>query len=408
MSSPGAPAPNIDPARAAESNTALLLSVLTVFHVIALTFVALRVYARAFVIRTFGKDDVFMVLSALCAMGGWTVFVFQSFYGLGKHEETISTEDMVTFQHAGFWQSVISATCALCFLKMSIGFNLLRLSTSKWYSWCLWVTIVFVVCYSFMAAMTFFLHCSPMEGHWNPALQPQCYSIQLFVTFALINTSFNITTDVLFASFPIPVIWSLQMKRKLRLYLIGILSLGYFAVAMGIVKAVFQIAFAREPDKTFHQSVQFWGFLQLNIGIIAACATSLRPLVNRILKLSTTDAYNGPSKYGYGSRSRGTRGGRRGTGLGDIPGSRLTRLVDAENAYEMQSKLAGHENGQDLPTGKGETISTAMSFYKHGSAEGSGSEEMILQGPTMPAHAITTDEAGGGIMRTTEVRVTVK
>lgn len=78
-----------------------------------------------------------------------------------------------------------------------------------------------------MGAMTFFLHCSPMEGHWNPALQPQCYSIQLFVTFALINTSFNITTDVLFASFPIPVIWSLQMKRKLRLYLIGILSLGY-------------------------------------------------------------------------------------------------------------------------------------------------------------------------------------
>lgn len=66
MSSPGAPAPNIDPARAAESNTALLLSVLTVFHVIALTFVALRVYARAFVIRTFGKDDVFMVLSAVC------------------------------------------------------------------------------------------------------------------------------------------------------------------------------------------------------------------------------------------------------------------------------------------------------------------------------------------------------
>lgn len=31
------------------------------------------------------------------------------------------------------------------------------------------------------------------------------------------------------------------------------------AVAMGIVKAVFQIAFAREPDKTFNQSVQFWG-----------------------------------------------------------------------------------------------------------------------------------------------------
>lgn len=31
------------------------------------------------------------------------------------------------------------------------------------------------------------------------------------------------------------------------------------AVAMGIVKAVYQIAFATEPDKTFRQSITFWG-----------------------------------------------------------------------------------------------------------------------------------------------------
>lgn len=28
---------------------------------------------------------------------------------------------------------------------------------------------------------------------------------------------------------------------------------------MGIVKAVYQIAFSREKDKTFNQSIQFWG-----------------------------------------------------------------------------------------------------------------------------------------------------
>lgn len=132
--------------------------------------------------------------------------------------------------------------------------------------------------------MTFFLYCTPMAGFWNPALKPQCYSLQLFITFALVNTSFNIFTDVLFASFPIPIIWSLQMKRKLRIYLVGILSLGYLwvldppflrpvsrmmianshifpgsAVAMGVVKAVYQIAFGKQSDKTFRQSVQFWG-----------------------------------------------------------------------------------------------------------------------------------------------------
>jgi len=51
--------------------------------------------------------------------------------------------------------------------------------------------------------------------------------MSMFVTFGLVNTSFNITTDVLFATFPIFVIWPLRMRRKLRVYLVCILSLGY-------------------------------------------------------------------------------------------------------------------------------------------------------------------------------------
>lgn len=56
----------LDPARAAESNTAMLLGVLTTFHIIALVFVSLRLYARFFVIKAPGKDDVCMILSAVC------------------------------------------------------------------------------------------------------------------------------------------------------------------------------------------------------------------------------------------------------------------------------------------------------------------------------------------------------
>ena len=78
-----------------------------------------------------------------------------------------------------------------------------------------------------MGALTFFLRCRPMAAAWDKSLGGSCYPILLFVQFALINTAFNIFTDVLFATFPVPIIWSLQMKRNVRLYLIGILSLGY-------------------------------------------------------------------------------------------------------------------------------------------------------------------------------------
>jgi hypothetical protein len=152
--------------------------------------------------------------------------------------------------------------------------------------------------------------------------------------------------------------------------------------------------------------------------MIAACATSLKPLFKRILKLGSSYPYNTPaygSRYGYGTRSRGTRvtGLRKGadTGRGQQDGT----FQGTVNEYELENgmRASGDEN---LSNGKGETFSTATSFYKHGSANGSGSEERILGAaggipqppPHAHCHAITTDEAVHGIVMTTEVRVTVK
>lgn len=49
------------------------------------------------------------------------------------------------------------------------------------------------------------------------------------------------------------------MRRKVRLYLIGVLSLGYAAVGLGIVKAIFQIGYAAITDRTYYNWIQFWG-----------------------------------------------------------------------------------------------------------------------------------------------------
>ena len=40
-----------------------------------------------------------------------------------------------------------------------------------------------------MATMTFFLYCQPMEAFWDHTIKnAKCYSLHLFITFALINT----------------------------------------------------------------------------------------------------------------------------------------------------------------------------------------------------------------------------
>ena len=54
---------NTDPARAAESNLGYLIGVTATFHAIALTFVALRMYARIIIVKAFGPDDALILAS---------------------------------------------------------------------------------------------------------------------------------------------------------------------------------------------------------------------------------------------------------------------------------------------------------------------------------------------------------
>lgn len=69
----------------------------------------------------------------------------------------------------------------------------------------------------------------------------------------------NMFTDVCFATLPIPIIWRLQMKRRTRIYLIGVFSLGYIAVFIGVAKAISQIKNRGDPDAVFHNWTQTLG-----------------------------------------------------------------------------------------------------------------------------------------------------
>lgn len=57
-----------------------------------------------------------------------------------------------------------------------------------------------------MGAMTFFLDYTPIAGYWDSLLNLIYYGKDLFIIFALVNTSFNITTNILFTSFPVLII----------------------------------------------------------------------------------------------------------------------------------------------------------------------------------------------------------
>lgn len=162
-----------------------------------------------------------------------------------------------------FVQGICVTVTANCLLKLSIGMSLLRLNSNKWYKRIIWGlistlrtiaegetelcadpmantevhTVVFVICYFIEGIVTVMAYCDSLQAHWDPEVMKtaKCYPMDLRNTFGTMNTAFNVFTDVMFASVPVPMLWSLQTKLKVRLYLIGIFSLGYLYVPCGLL-----------------------------------------------------------------------------------------------------------------------------------------------------------------------------
>lgn len=167
------------------------------------------------------------------------------------------------------------------------------------------------------------------------------------------------------------------MSLRTKISLLLVLSLGYLAVAMGIVKTVFQLTLTKDADRTFNQNVQFWGFLQLNVGIIAASIPAMKPLLRKATGTSNAPNYNKyddidkPKTFGSGGPSRPRR---------SIMSTLIGTRTDEED-FEMTTRLS--------PSGQNQK----NAIYTV-SEERAGSEDLILD-----------EKNQNRIRRTTEVVV---
>ncbi|KAL2062515.1 hypothetical protein VTL71DRAFT_6781 [Oculimacula yallundae] len=296
MSSLTAARPTLSPehqaARDAETNLPFILGITMTFHALALTAVFMRMYVRTFMVKVMGLDDYTVIAAMVCAIGGMVTIAIEATLGLGRHQDLIPKAELQQFKKTNFFYTLISAILGLNMVKISVAFLLMRFVHHRWSKICLWTVIIFMSIYVFICWGTVIFLCRPVAAFWNSDLRKlpttKCYSIVIFSKIGLANTGINIFTDVLLATIPVPIIWKLQINRRQKIALIGVLSLGYAAVAMGIIKTSYQVSLPRTPDQTFHQGIQTWGFLQLNISIIAACMPALRPLFRFLADTITT------------------------------------------------------------------------------------------------------------------------
>ena len=87
-----------------------------------------------------------------------------------------------------------------------------------------------IVIYTTIGALGTILQCTPMASLWDPNVDGHCYNYPLC---ALINGILNVVMEVIVLALPSHAVWKLQLERKLKLQIIGILLLGVLSVFPG-------------------------------------------------------------------------------------------------------------------------------------------------------------------------------
>lgn len=104
------------------------------------------------------------------------------------------------------------------------------------------------------------------------------------------NASVNIVTDLLLAIIPVPGLWGLQIPKRQKIALLGILTIGWFVCIVSILRLYALNVFARHQDDTTYYSAptSYWSAIEANLAIVCASLPALKPLVVKIIPVFGT------------------------------------------------------------------------------------------------------------------------
>ncbi|KAF2124902.1 hypothetical protein P153DRAFT_425966 [Dothidotthia symphoricarpi CBS 119687] len=357
-----------------EDQGPVILGATLTVTIAALMTTLTRVYVRLRMIRNVGWDCVV----------GQIVIIPEVHLGAGRHRVHVDPESFKEGFRLNFVTQPIYLI-AICLVKISVGFFLLRIAVATVYRRIIISTMVFMGVYTVGCFLTIMLQCTNLALLWDPYVKGTCWSDQTITTLSLLNVSLNIFTDVLFsAAIPIPLLWSLQMNTRQKMSLICILGLGMFATAAALVKTSYLPSYGENGDWLWDsRNLTIWVVVETNVGIIAGNLPCLKPIFRVILT----------STYGRGSCK--TEAPRYLTGAGTDHHS--------VNNYNCLASNQTHEGGFGRSDGdKKSYMLTTINADKHvksDAGEGSSEAESVWR---VSEDSETRPKGLGGIKAITE------
>ncbi|KFY36023.1 hypothetical protein V494_05383 [Pseudogymnoascus sp. VKM F-4513 (FW-928)] len=372
----------------AESKGPTTLVVVIFFTILSFVFVCMRYVSRFAIIKRGSAEDYTIGAAMIVSIGMAACMIEQVKYGNGRHAALLKLDNFIGILKYLYF-SILAYCTALTLTKMSILLQLRRIfGVNKSMHYATLTMMVVVMAYGIESVTIGIFTCTPVRAYWDLKIQASSRCLpQDKVYYA--NGGLNIATDLIIATLPIYSVWKLQIDIRQKIALMVVLALGWFVCFVSILRLQALVVLYRHPEDTtwYSPETAYWSCIEVNVGIICACAPAIRPVLVRIVpRIFGTPAYGSgePSSNAHpafielghkksipstGTRSYGARpssrnelqesGGRKGFGrlekpLPMAPSKAATRTNI--NRDSKQTFWRGDEDSDGYNNGAGETL----------------------------------------------------
>ncbi|KAF6839853.1 cation-transporting atpase 4 [Colletotrichum musicola] len=239
--------------------------------------------------KAWGPDDWAMVATIPVWLVSQVGLIGMAWSGVGQLDITLTPEQQA---NSYFWFYVFQEfwCFTLVTLKWAIGFTLLRIANGqRWVQIVIYTCLILVTLCTGGTGMYLFFQCSPVEKNWYPMMPGECKARQIQTALSFLVAAVSISTDWIFAILPFALIWKLQMASKVKMSVIGLLGLGFFASIAPIVRLKYLLNL--NDTSRFLQGLGIilaWAQAEVGIGLLVANLPACRPLLERALARLTS------------------------------------------------------------------------------------------------------------------------
>lgn len=344
-------------------------------YTIGILFILLRLYARIrrLSVKGLQADDYLMILVAIfyttlvvclnviAGGGGSNLYLPEDFITFTPEQiqDRIQGSKIVVISEQAMLNVIytIKACMLTIYSRLTLGLQVRKmLGYLAGYVFVGWVS----------TQIAFFTACRPFSGYWAmPPPNPQCTTLE---HYAIVQGCFNISSDILMLSIPLPLITKLNVPIKQKSVLLLIFSMGIFVILAALLTKIFNLTNVWDP------SYMLWYVREASVAVYVSNLPLIWPMLREWFP--TLKALAPRSRVNASQTPKFDTGASTHKCLTEKPDRRVSKAI-SENAITTIIKGQGDQ-------GQFEEVSELDTITKQESPE--------HLNPTLPYHELPASE----------------